>query len=893
MFAIFSTLVSCLKSSISNVQRVRCKVVHAVEDAAALSLAALVKLVGKKSKGVRVTQVPPAPTRTTPLNLAATPSYPAQAPPEAFTVVLTCFGALVALLLVHFAFKTGLASYLNSLARGYLKGLKTVLLVGFVSISLFVAGSTSKVYVGLQAGSRLLVLHLNSYNSQACKATKSYLNGLKTVLSVGFVSVSLLIAGRTSKVYVGLKAGSGLLVLQLLSYQRGVRRAALTVWALHHSVLIQAALIGAHGHILVVLVVRRASLAAWYLRNSVLIQAAVMEAYGRVVVVLVVRRASTLRDSVWLKAALIEAYGRVLIRLVVKFSRIAGHAGYGAIVEFVSKSSCILGDNWRLYGATINDVFSALSRKPTYSCILNAVAAELSGMALVMGYGAIADLIGPIWGRALSRAILHSNYSTSSSSDDFGSSIASSGNTKTSSGLVAIPGQQPAEESASYGTALNGVASPKSTVTPYPSFLLEHWSFPFLWEPSAELSFGYDLDAAELQVGKHIASGGFGEVCEATGPAGCLLAVKRIGKVHPSFPEYTVADDLFDELSVHYRMRDHPAFLSVYGVFEDEDSFYVVMERGRESFSRLKLNTPAIVLFYAAQLVLALQRLHQRGILHADLKPSNLLRDAKGNLLIIDFGISTVFDHSDFASGDADTTDNFPLLWPGPDNPHSAYIKGGTVGFRSPASGMGECSFGADLFAVGVIIHRWMTGQAPLFDDAMVWVPNDELPDGRAPLDEDQRDFLFGLFSWTAPARFESWAQIKGHPVWDKLPPEHIPFPLSLFLLPTPVENQTQRSPTPAPVEVANAASTTTYHEQDDDREQDRDGGTCAGVRCGREERSGRWRLRHPTTLTSATTPPSDRSILCGCSLLMSLAPLGRGWDSAYLEAVDKKDPTY
>ncbi|KAJ7075148.1 kinase-like domain-containing protein [Mycena belliarum] len=829
MFSLFNTLVSCLKTSIFSIQRVRCKVVHAVEDAAALSLAVLVKLVGKKSKGVRVTQVPPAPTRTTPLNLAATPSYPAQAPPEAFTVVLTCFGALVALLLVHFAFKTGLAAYLNSLARGYLKGLKTLLFVGFISVSLFIAGSTSKVYADLRAGSGLLVLHLHSYNSLARNAASVYLHGFTTLLSVGFVSVSLFIAGSTSKMYTDLRAGSAVLVLHLLSYQRGVRRAALTVWALYQSVLIQAVLTGAYGHILVVLVVRRASLAVWYLRNSVLIQAAVMEAYGHVVVVLVVRRASTLRDSVWLQAALIEAYGhvvvvlifrraslavwalhqsvliqaaflgayghvlvvlvirrastlrdsvqlqaaligahgRVLIRLAVKFSRIAGHAGYGAIAELVSKSSCILGDNWRLYGATINDGFSALSRKPTYGCILNAVAAELSGMALVMGYGAIADLIGPLWGRAFSCAILHSNDPTS---DDFGSSLASSGNTKTPSGLVAIPGQQPAEESAFYGTAFKDVASPKSTGTPYPSFLLEHWSFPFLWESSAELSFGYDLDAAELQVGKHIASGGFGEVCEATGPAGCLLAVKRIGKVHPSFPEYAVTDDLFDELSVHYRMRDHPAFLSVYGVFEDEDSFYIVMERGRESFSRLKLKTPAIVLFHAAQLVLALQRLHQRGILHADLKPSNLLRDAKGNLLIIDFGISTVFDHSDFASGDA--TDDFPLLWPGPDNPHSTYIKGGTVGFRSPASEMGECSFGADLFAVGVIIHRWMTGQAPLFDDAMVWVPNDELPDGRAPLDDDQRDFLLGLFLWTAPARFESWAQIKAHPVWDKLPPE-------------------------------------------------------------------------------------------------------------------------
>lgn len=48
----------------------------------------------------------------------------------------------------------------------------------------------------------------------------------------------------------------------------------------------------------------------------------------------------------------------------------------------------------------------------------------------------------------------------------------------------------------------------------------------------------------------------------------------------------------------------------------------------------------SIACFYAAQILLAIEHLHKNKIMYRDLKPENSLLDQKGNLKMVDFGLS-------------------------------------------------------------------------------------------------------------------------------------------------------------------------------------------------------------------------------------------------------------
>jgi len=90
---------------------------------------------------------------------------------------------------------------------------------------------------------------------------------------------------------------------------------------------------------------------------------------------------------------------------------------------------------------------------------------------------------------------------------------------------------------------------------------------------------------------------------------------------------------------------DHPFVIHFYGSFQTDKKLYFVLEYcpGGELFNLLRKKkrfSEERALFYAAQMVLALEHLHSKNIIYRDLKPENVLIDAQGYIRITDFGLS-------------------------------------------------------------------------------------------------------------------------------------------------------------------------------------------------------------------------------------------------------------
>jgi serine/threonine protein kinase len=89
----------------------------------------------------------------------------------------------------------------------------------------------------------------------------------------------------------------------------------------------------------------------------------------------------------------------------------------------------------------------------------------------------------------------------------------------------------------------------------------------------------------------------------------------------------------------------HPFIISFRGSFQNLKKLYFVLEYcpGGELFNliskRKKFNEEQ-AMFYAAQMVLALEHLHLNDVIYRDLKPENVLIDRQGYIRITDFGLS-------------------------------------------------------------------------------------------------------------------------------------------------------------------------------------------------------------------------------------------------------------
>lgn len=178
---------------------------------------------------------------------------------------------------------------------------------------------------------------------------------------------------------------------------------------------------------------------------------------------------------------------------------------------------------------------------------------------------------------------------------------------------------------------------------------------------------------------------------------------------------------------------DHPNVVRAYDADQLNKILFIVMEyvRGRslaQVFRQAPIPPPDMV-NYAAQAALGLAHAHEQGIVHRDVKPSNLLLTHDLKIKVLDLGLGVLMeadDASSFATADG--------------------IAVGTVDYMSPEQACGRDVDGrSDLFSLGCSMYHMMTGRLPYPGDSPIERLGKRISGRPVPLTDVQPNLPPGL----------------------------------------------------------------------------------------------------------------------------------------------------
>ena len=140
----------------------------------------------------------------------------------------------------------------------------------------------------------------------------------------------------------------------------------------------------------------------------------------------------------------------------------------------------------------------------------------------------------------------------------------------------------------------------------------------------------------------------------------------------------------------------------------------------RDMLKARKVLPPVEALRLAAPILNALQYAHERGLIHRDIKPGNMLFKDDGSLLLADFGLVKVTG----AGGPMEMTD------------HTGTAITGTPEYMSPEQIEGRATQASDIYSVGIVLYEMLTGQRPFKADTAMGILVQQVHEQPRPMSE-------------------------------------------------------------------------------------------------------------------------------------------------------------
>jgi serine/threonine protein kinase len=208
------------------------------------------------------------------------------------------------------------------------------------------------------------------------------------------------------------------------------------------------------------------------------------------------------------------------------------------------------------------------------------------------------------------------------------------------------------------------------------------------------LESGQELSARFILV-RRLGAGGSGEVWLAQDrERGCFVALK------------VLRDDLMQDVAAiaalqreceHVRTLDHPNILRVEGLHRTARHTWIAMEYASGGdLSQLRGRSYREIILHAAlPVAAALEHAHRAGIVHRDVKPSNVLLASDGTPRLTDFGVALLIAAKPAANA-------------GRGSPYT----------MSPQQAAGEAaSIADDIYGFGAMLHELLSGYPPSYGD--------------------------------------------------------------------------------------------------------------------------------------------------------------------------------